>query len=79
MSYNEFLKVMLDQITAYSSIGNKLGDVLEFLNMIVKINNHDNPYDVFEVNVSNVFLKSGNADQIGEVNWEKMYSHMAQS
>tara|TARA_R100000152_G_scaffold19920_1_gene12603 strand:+ start:1111 stop:1422 length:312 start_codon:yes stop_codon:yes gene_type:complete len=82
MSYNEFLKVMLDQITAYSSIGNQLGDVLEFLGKIVEIDEKiwkDSSNDKFVVDVSNAFLKTNNAEMIGEVNWEKLYSHMAQS
>tara|TARA_R100000234_G_scaffold30069_4_gene17570 strand:+ start:1636 stop:1893 length:258 start_codon:yes stop_codon:yes gene_type:complete len=85
MSNEEFLRMLFDQIQAYSSTKNVLGDILGFLVKVVEIDNvaltktKVSLNDGFVVDVSNALLKSGNADIIGEMPWDRFCRDMVQA
>ena len=73
MTNKEFMKLMFDNIRAYSTTNNVFADVLNFLTKIVHLDEDEG----FIVDVSSTLMKSGNADIIGEADWSRLVSEMA--
>jgi hypothetical protein len=73
------LTTLLESITAYSSTKNEFGQVLEFMKDIYELSSQDvrglNNY--YTLNVGQVLLASGNAEAIGETDWNRMCQAMA--
>tara|TARA_Y100000361_G_scaffold79289_1_gene70151 strand:- start:16494 stop:16721 length:228 start_codon:yes stop_codon:yes gene_type:complete len=75
MPNEEFLRTLFDQIQAYSSTTNVLGEILGFLGKVVQCQGDEE----FIVDVSNALLKSGNAEIIGELPWDRFCRDMVQA
>tara|TARA_R100001244_G_scaffold114488_1_gene84842 strand:- start:96 stop:317 length:222 start_codon:yes stop_codon:yes gene_type:complete len=66
------LMTLLESIKAYSSTKNEFGQVLEFMKDIVQLDDDNSD----TLNVGQVLLASGNAEAIGETDWNRMCQAM---